>query len=86
MQLPDLKELKKLIAVCRSQGIKVFELGEMKITLTDEAPPKRTRGESLPKYSKGSIQGNEVPDSLPSEEELLFAAVGGPPDFDSLAS
>lgn len=83
MQLPDLKELKKLIAVCRSQGIKVFELGEMKITLTDEAPPKRTRGPALPQYLKGSIQG-DVPDSLPSEEELLFAAVGGPPDFENL--
>ncbi len=76
MDLPDLKKLNKLVALCRKQGIKVFELGEMKITLTDDAP-QRARNEFSPRASKASVQGNTVADSLPSDEDLLFASCGG---------
>ena len=85
MELPNLKELKKIIDLCRKQGIKIFELGELRITLSDAAlatPVSRARKSILsqdPNLPKTSIQSNNVPDSMPSEDELLFAAVGGPP-------
>ncbi len=82
MELPNLKELKKIIDLCRKQGIKIFELGELRITLSDAAlatPVSRARKSILSQDPKTSIQSNNVPDSMPSEDELLFAAVGGPP-------
>lgn len=79
MNLPNLKELNKLVALCRKTGVKVFELGEMRITLTDAAPAKRSRAvKGLPKAFQ---QGDYVPNDLPSDEELLFASAGGPPDL-----
>lgn len=81
MELPNIKELKKIIALCRAQGIKVFELGELRITLTDEAPAKRTRAQYTDNTPKTSIQKDTVPDDGLSEEELLFYSSGGPPDL-----
>lgn len=81
MNLPDTKQLKKIVQLCRSQGIKVFELGELRITLTDEAPAKRTRAQYTDNTPKTSIQKDTVPDAGLSEEELLFYSAGGPPDL-----
>lgn len=80
MELPNLKELNKIINLCRKTGVKVFELGELRITLTDAEPSKRTRV-THSTVQKGSIQANSVPDSMPSDEELLYMSAGGPPDL-----
>lgn len=80
MDLPNLKELNKIIQLCRKSGVKVFELGELRITLTDAAPMRPSRVASST-AQKGSIQPNSVPDSMPTEEELLFMSAGGPPDL-----
>lgn len=85
MDLPSNKELARIVKLCRKQGIKTFECGELRITLSDAAlatPTPRASRKSIlagPDAPKGSIQSNHVPDSMPSEEELLFASVGGPP-------
>lgn len=85
MDLPSNTELNRIVKLCRLQGVKVFECGELRITLSDAAlatpPSKKSRRSILagPDAPKGSIQGDNTPDSLPSEEELLFASVGGPP-------
>lgn len=84
MELPSNKELARIVKLCKKQGVKTFEFGELRITLSDAALaaplPKASRRSILasPDAPKGSIQG-DVPDSMPSEEELLFASVGGPP-------
>lgn len=80
MDFPNLKDLNKIINLCRKTGVKVFELGELRITLTDEPPARRTVVKSST-AQKGSVQSNNVPDSLPSDEELLFMSAGGPPDL-----
>lgn len=79
MDLPSIKELNKIIKLCRTQGVAVFQFGELKITLAEHAPakPKKSIQERI--LAGDSIQSTEVPDSMPSEEELLFASVGGPP-------
>lgn len=88
MELPSNKELARIVKLCRKHGIKVFECGELRITLSDNAftadiNEKATRGRrsilGSPVAPKGSIQSNNVPDSMPDETELLFASVGGPP-------
>lgn len=75
MELPSLKELNKIIRLCRKQGIKVFELGDLRITLTDTIPA--TPSKSKDTAVKASQQANTVPDSLPTTEELLFWSAGG---------
>lgn len=81
MDLPNLKDLSKIVKLCRQTGIKTFEFGELRITLTDEAPAKRTRTAYTDNTPKTSIQANNTENSLPSEDELLFWSAGGPPDL-----
>lgn len=84
MELPSNKVLARIVKLCRKQGIKTFEFGELRITLSDAAlatPLSKASRRSIlggPEAPKTSIQGN-VPDSMPDETELLFASVGGPP-------
>lgn len=82
MDFPNVKDLKKIVALCRQTGIKTFELGELRITLTETAPAPRTRSKYTDNTLKTSVQKDTVPDSMPSEEELLFASCGGPPDLE----
>lgn len=81
MELPSLKELGKIIKFCRKAGIKVFELGELRLTLTETAPVTKSR-RFTPGLPKGFIQGDFVPGDMPTDEELLFASAGGPPNLE----
>lgn len=75
MELPDLKSLDKILALCRKRGVQVIEIGELRITLGDT--PVRHTSVKKSEQSKYSIQG-EVVDSpnTPTEEELLFWSSG----------
>lgn len=79
MTLPDLKELDKLIALCRKRGIKTVKVGDLELTL-DEAPVSKPRGKAAQKPSYGSQEEFKT-EGVPSEEDLLFwsASAGGLP-------
>lgn len=83
MQLPDLKQLKRLSDACRKAGVKTFECADFKITLTDSLPPpsayKRAKAAKAgEKPMQEFIQG-EIDTDSPSAEELLYWSAGGPP-------
>jgi len=77
----DYKKLAALTKQCRKLGIKVFECPEFKIELSPADPTpsayKRKKAEKASSV-KTSLQG-EINTDSPSEEELLFWAVGGAP-------
>jgi hypothetical protein len=75
MTLPDLKQLNKLIALCRKQGIKTIKMGELELTLSEEAPVKASRASR--KAEPESVQGEiDAFDSLSDEEKLFWSVTG----------
>ena len=87
MDLPDIKQLKKISDACRKAGIKVFECENFKITLTDTPPPpsayKRQKALKTGKAAPTEFVQGEVQTDMPSPEELLYWSAGGPPPGDS---
>ncbi len=80
-ELPSTKELNKIIALCRKQGIKSIKIGELELTLGDTVPAgKKPRGKSAAKVNHGE-QGEIETDGWEnlSEEEQMFWSVGGVP-------
>jgi hypothetical protein len=62
MQLPNPKDLKVLLKLCRTQGVQEISIGEMTIKFGD-----------LPMVAKGGemIPADEDPEK-PTDEEMLF--------------
>lgn len=86
MTLPDLKELDKLIQLCRKRGIKTVKMGELELTLSEEAPAKPSRKAAKNGFTASveSASGEpEVFDALSDEEKLFWstgAGIPGSPD------
>lgn len=70
MDLPNLKELKAILKLCRSQGVEKITLGAMAIEF-GEMPYEIKGGERV------SVQEDDAP-ALPTEEELAYYSV---PDY-----
>ncbi len=79
MNLPDLEQLDKVIALCRKRGVRVIKIDNVEITLSEEAPPKQTR-KSKKQQVEDSTPDAEFDSDLPSDLELLFASCGGVPE------
>ena len=73
MDLPDLKDLRKVIALCRSTGVRIIKIDNIEITLSDDAPPTKPRGKAA-KAAQGTSKYPDVKfeSGGPTEEELLF--------------
>lgn len=78
MTLPDLKQLNKLIALCRKQGIKTIKMGELELTLSEDAPVKTGRAaRKAAKAEPESVQGEiDAFDTLTDEEKLFWSVTG----------
>ena len=64
MDLPNLKELKAILKLCRSQGVEKITLGAMAIEF-GEMPYEVRGGEKV------ALKDDEDP-TLPSDEELAY--------------
>lgn len=75
MNLPDLKQLKAIIALCRKSGVESIEIEGIKITLKDmPASSKPLKAKESPKdNSSDSIESDDL-----TNEQLLNWSV---PDF-----
>ena len=88
MDLPDLKQLKKLADACRKAGIKTCSVNGITITLDESHVPepsaylkRKAKAEGKPiTPPKQFIQGTSIPVDTMSSEDLLFLSCGGPPD------
>lgn len=63
MDLPNVKELEKLLKMCRKQGITELTMGNMSFKFGD-----------LPK-DYGTAEEEAAVPNLPSDEELMFYSV-----------
>jgi hypothetical protein len=81
MQLPDIKDLGKVIDLCQKKGVKVFQLGELRLELGDPpAKPQRTIEQSE-NHSEMNPDDPwaEFPNGVLSPEQLMFYSSGGKP-------
>lgn len=75
MNLPDPKQLKKLVKTCRALGIYSFKCADFEFTLDVNQPAKVDK--KAPKQPLPSLP-QDFDSDMPSEEELLFWSSGGP--------
>lgn len=76
MQLPDLKALDKIIALCRRRGVKSIKIDNVELTLSEDAPESTYKKKQAAKVNHG-ITADQISSDEPSESELLFWSSGG---------
>ena len=78
--ITSLKDLEKLLRLCRKQGVTEIKLGEVELKLGD-----------LPPEARGSVEQSEIPTENPyanfpsgelTPEQLMFYSSGGKPEDD----
>lgn len=75
MNLPDLKQLNKLIQLCRKQGVKVIKIDNMELTLSDDLPTKPGKKQVAQQPQAPSIFES---DSLTDEQLLDWSLMSVP--------
>lgn len=77
MDLPDLKQLDKVIALCRKRGVKSIKIDNVEITLSDTAPAAYKR--PLHAQKQAATTSIPLPEGIEqeqlTEEQLLFYSV-----------
>lgn len=83
MNLPDLKQLDRVIALCRKRGVKSIKIDNVELILNEEAPTQTKRKrKAVPLDQLPTSEDSSFDSDMPSEMELLFASAGGvPPEF-----
>lgn len=79
--LPDLKELDKLIALCRKRGITEIEFNGLRLTLGELKAKATRRSRSTSKSNDvGSQSQTDAPieSDSPTHDELLYWSSGMP--------
>lgn len=86
MNLPDLKELSKLIKRCRALGVEQIEVTDdgIKLTLSPQEAPgpsayrKKIKGKATGEVHNGGEHAT-MPETLSEEDLLFFSATPGLP-------
>ncbi len=79
--LPNLKDLDKLIALCRRRGITSIEFDGLKLTLGEPKPISRRRSRNTSKTHEdapGSQSDLQIESDTPGHEEMLYWSAGLP--------
>lgn len=79
MNLPDLKELSRVIALCRKQGVKSIKIDNVELTLHDVAPTPTKRRKQV-KLPENLGSDDQYTSEEPTELDMLFYSAGGVPD------
>lgn len=83
IQLPDLKDLEKVIDLCRKKGVDAITLGDIRLEL-GAAPEKKPRGRAAkekPEHDPINPYAN-FPDGTLTPEQLIHYSSGGTTDDD----
>lgn len=82
MNLPDVKDLAKVIDLCQKKGVKVFQMGELRLELGEI--PQKPRAHS--RNEESEIPDSDIdplnpyadfPNGILSPEQLVFYSSGG---------
>jgi len=82
MKIESLKDLQKLIQLCRKMGVEAFEVGEIKMSLGPE--PAKYKATAIYKQTLqktlapgGITEDVTIPTDLLTDEQLLFWSAQG---------
>lgn len=82
MNLPDVSDLAKVIDLCQKKGVKVFQMGELRLEL-GEIPQKKRAAARQEEEQVDEIDPNDkyanFPNGILSPEQLMFYSSGGMP-------
>lgn len=83
-KLPDLKELGKVIDLCRKKGVSAIQLGELRIELGHDVPEAKSRNsrDNSETETDPSDPYANFPTGDLSPEQLAFYSAGGLPEND----
>lgn len=80
--IKDLKDLKNLLKLCRSQGVTELEFGGVRLKLGD-LPIEKSKQEHVDDNEIDSDNPySNFPDGILTAEQLAFYSAGGHPDDD----
>ncbi len=83
MDLPDLKDLGKVIDLCRKKGVASITIGQLKLDLGPEPEPKKSQASA---NSQPEIDETDPWANFPAGEltpsQLIFYSSGGLPEDD----
>lgn len=86
MNLPDLKDLEKVIDLCRKKGVASITLGDVKLEIREEAPQSNYKKRKEKMELVGSADPSDpyanFPEGTLTEEQLMFYSSGGVPEND----
>ncbi len=74
MNLPDLKQLDKIIALCRKRGVKSIKIDNVELTLSEDVPTSKYKAAKAAKTPQGGGPDLFNTDELSSEELLFWSA------------
>lgn len=84
MELPDVKQLEALLAVCRKKGVSSISFGELKIRLRVDEPQSPYKKKQIESQVSDETDTNDkyknFPDGVLSPEQLIFYSSGGIPE------
>ena len=81
MTIPNLKDLGKVIDLCRKKGVSAIQLGEIRIELGNEPIEKNSRNQDTPEVDPTNPWANFPAGEL-TPEQLMFYSSGGLPEND----
>jgi hypothetical protein len=68
--IKDLRELQKLLVLCRKAGVKEMRIGDVSLVM-GEAPPKRVR------KTRGRVSEEPLTPDMPDDNVMAFYSAGG---------
>lgn len=82
MTISSLKDLEKLMAICRKRGVKTITIGDITLTMDEQAPEMPSKRsikaqEASEVYVPGAVGPEtkiEIPDELTPEQLLFYSA------------
>lgn len=74
MKIDSVRQLDRLMAVCRKRGVTAIKIDGIEFTLTEELPQRPLRRSTM--LQDASNSPIETPDTL-SQEDLLFYSASG---------
>ncbi len=79
----DLKDLKSLLKLCRSQGVTEIKLGAVELKLGDmPTGPRSSSADAQDNESESDNPYSNFPDGVLTQEQLAFYSAGGRPEDD----
>lgn len=83
IKIPDLKDLERVIELCRKKGVSSITLGDVRLEIREEAPKSnyKKRKENELEHNPIDPYANFPTDNL-TEEQLMFYSSGGLPEND----